>query len=120
MHVRILAGKLDRHAGSHVYHHALAQRLAERGHEISLVFFESKHEQLPAIEAIEIPDTAYEKVTFLWRLTPVLRYFHCRRTLQASNPSRPDVVIGGEHLLLKPIAAKLTLEQFLGTRYQVV
>ena len=102
MHIRILAGKLDRQAGSHVYHHHLATRLAARGHHVSLIFFESEHAPLRSIETIAIPSTSYEQAAALWRINPILRYLHCARTLRRSHTSRPDIVIGGEHLLLRP------------------
>lgn len=101
MHIRILAGKLDRHAGSHVYHYALAKRLAARGHSVSVVCFASQHEPLENIDTIEFCDRSYENTHLLWRLNPVLRYIHYCSELRACNLSRPDLVIGGEHLLLR-------------------
>ena len=102
MHVRILAGKLDRHAGSHIYHYELARRLSSAGHRVSLVFIQSPHEPLAAVEALELPDTSFDKTALLWRINPILRYLAYGKRLRAARISRPNVIIGGEHLLLKP------------------
>ena len=102
MHVRILAGKLDRTAGSHVYHYELARRLCSAGHHVSLVFFKSAHASLSSIETLELPDTSFQHHPLIWRINPVLRYLAYGKQLRAHPLSRPDIVIGGEHLLLKP------------------
>jgi glycosyltransferase involved in cell wall biosynthesis len=101
MHVRILAGKLDRTAGSHVYHYELAQRLSSAGHDVSLVFFKSAHAPLPSLETLELPDTSFQHHPLIWRINPVLRYLAYGKKLRTHPLSRPDIVIGGEHLLLK-------------------
>ena len=102
MHVRILAGKLDRTAGSHVYHYELARRLSSAGHHVSLVFFKSAHAPLPSIETLELPDTSFQHHPLIWRINPILRYLAYGEQLRELPLSRPDIVIGGEHLLLKP------------------
>lgn len=100
-HIRILAGRLDRTAGSHVYHAQLARRLAARGHRVSVVAFEAPPD-LDADAAVEaIPLVPYERLRAVWRLSSLLQYRHCTRELQRRPLDRPDVVIGGEHLFLR-------------------
>lgn len=104
--IRILAGKLDRGAGSHVYHQELARRLAARGHKISIVCFEA----VPGLESVaditEIPLPRYETSAGLWRFAHALQLRHCSRQIAGSSLAPADVVIAGEHLFLKGHAKK--------------
>lgn len=101
LHVRILAGRLDRAAGSHVYHNQLARRLAARGHRVSVVCLASEPEVASCAEITEIAPRRYDQSRFLWRVATVCRYLECARALRAANLAPPDMVIGGEHLFLK-------------------
>ncbi len=67
-----------------------------------MVFFQSAHEPLSSDENLEIADTSFEHTAVLWRINPILRYVAYGKTLRGAPLSRPDIVIGGEHLLLKP------------------
>ncbi len=101
LHVRILAGRVDRSAGSHYYHLRLARSLASRGHRVSLVCFDALSEELLGVEIFSIRVPAYEEMRFLWRSAAWLRYQACGASIRALPIDSPDVVIGGEHLLLK-------------------
>lgn len=100
-HIRILAGRLDRGAGSHVYHYQLARHLAMRGYEVSVMAFHSEHAPLPevAIQSVRIPN--FSNLPVVWRYASVLRHWYCGREMRTSHAGVPDVVIGGEHLWLK-------------------
>lgn len=102
MRVRILAGHLNHEAGSHIYHNELARRLANRGHSVSVICFQSDHKLPDSIDVRQIENTRFELRPVMWRIAPLSRYRYCRKALRALRPSRPDIVIGGEHLLLKP------------------
>jgi glycosyltransferase involved in cell wall biosynthesis len=99
--VRILAGRLDRGAGSHVYHLELARRLASRGHRVSLVCFGSVPEVLDCAEVFELPAVDQAQVPFLWRFAAWSRHRIATRWLLGLDLPPADVVIGGEHLFLK-------------------
>ncbi len=100
-HIRILAGRLDRSAGSHVYHQQLAQRLAARGHRVSLVCFEAVPGAGDYADIVEIPPASWDKVPFFWRFASFLQHRHCTRQLLRRTLPCPDIVIGGEHLFLQ-------------------
>jgi glycosyltransferase involved in cell wall biosynthesis len=100
-HVRVLAGRVDRGAGSHVYHLELVRRLAARGHRVSLVCFCAPPEMADSAEVFVVPPRQ-PPGRFLWRFTSLLNYFHYARGLQRLPLPPADVVIGGEHLFLKP------------------
>ena len=104
MRIRILAGRLDRAAGSHVYHSELARRLAARGHAVSLVCFGCDSTLVALAEVCAIPPRPFEHSPFLWRIAPLRQSWHYRGALGSVHLSRPEVIIGGEHLLLKPHA----------------
>lgn len=99
-HIRILAGRLDSTAGSHVYHRELILRLASRGHRVSLVCFEAVPEVLTCTEVFEIPRRSHQESRFFWRFSSLLQYSDCARGLARSEISPADVVVGGEHLFL--------------------
>jgi glycosyltransferase involved in cell wall biosynthesis len=100
-HIRILAGRVDRAAGSHVYHQELVCRLAARGHRVSLVCFESVPEVAGAAEVFEVGKRPGPPPRLIWRLGAVLDYLHCSRGLARLSLPPADVVIGGEHVFLK-------------------
>jgi glycosyltransferase involved in cell wall biosynthesis len=99
-HVRILAGRVDRSAGSTLYHQELVRRLAARGHRVSLVCHASVPEVADCAEVHEVPKPQAAR-PFVWRFTSVLDHRHCSRGLARLGLPEADVVIGGEHLFLK-------------------
>lgn len=99
-HVRILAGRLDPSAGSHVYHRELARRLSARGHRVSVVCFRSDPEVAECAEIIEVPQLPWKNRRLIWRLASLLQYRHCTRELRRRRLESPDVVIAGEYLFL--------------------
>ena len=99
--VRILAGRLDRGAGSHVYHNELARRLAARGHRVSVVCFASAAEVAACAAVTAIPPRRYEQSRWLWRVSTICKYLQCSRDLHRAPLEPVDVVVGGEHLFLK-------------------
>jgi glycosyltransferase involved in cell wall biosynthesis len=100
-HVRILAGKVDHGAGSHLYHQQLARRLAARGHKVSLVCFESVPEVRDCADIYEVRPLPYHQKRLVWRFASLLQHGHCGRSLRALNLPPADVVVGGEHLFLQ-------------------
>ena len=100
-HVRVLAGRVDRGAGSHVYHQELARRLAARGHRVSLICFNADADAGPGVEVHAIPPPAKSTWPLVWRFDAVRHYRHCVRRLLNLDLSPADVVIAGEHLFLK-------------------
>src|SRR5213592_3131982 len=101
-HVRILAGRVDRGAGSHVYNLELARRMAERGHRVSLVCFEALPEVRRGVEVHTVPQLTEMPEWGLWRFAALRNARHCARGLVRLQLEPADVVIGGEHLFLKP------------------
>jgi glycosyltransferase involved in cell wall biosynthesis len=105
-HVRVLAGRVDRGAGSHVYHRELVRRLAARGHRVSLVSFEPHPDVGPNVEVHAVPLPAPTSVPFLWRFKAVLNHRHIHRGLLQLDLPPADVVIAGEHLFMKAHARR--------------
>jgi glycosyltransferase involved in cell wall biosynthesis len=105
-HVRVLAGRVDRGAGSHVYHQQLVRRLAARGHRVSLVCFNQDAEVGRDVEVHAIPPAEPTSFPFAWRFSAVRNYRHAHRGLLETNLPEADVVIGGEHLFLKAHAQR--------------
>src|SRR6185312_15532113 len=101
LRVRILAGRLDRGAGSHVYHNQLARRMAARGHRVSVVCFAGAPEVAACAAVTAIRPRRYEQSRWLWRVSTICKYLQCSRDLRAAPLDPVDVVIGGEHLFLK-------------------
>jgi glycosyltransferase involved in cell wall biosynthesis len=100
-HVRVLAGRVDRGAGSHVYHLELVKRLAARGHRVSLLCFAALPEVADCAEVFAIPGRSQPAGRLLWRFASLLDARHYRRELARLELPPADVVIGGEHLFLK-------------------
>jgi glycosyltransferase involved in cell wall biosynthesis len=100
-HVRILAGRVDRGAGSHVYHQEMVRRLAVRGHRVSLVCFEGTPEVRDCAEVVEVRPARFDRWPWLWRYASALNHRRCGRGLLAAGLPPADVVIGGEHLFLR-------------------
>ena len=100
-HVRILAGRVDRGAGSHVYHQELVRRLVARGHRVSLVCFDRQADVGGDVEVHAVPLPPPPSLPLLWRLTAVHNYQHCGRGLVELDLPPADVVIAGEHLFMK-------------------
>ena len=105
-HIRVLAGRVDRGAGSHVYHQELVQRLAARGHRVSLVSFDPNPAVGTNVEIHAVPLPAPTSFPFLWRFTAVRNYRHCHRGLLQLDLPPADVVIAGEHLFMKAHARR--------------
>lgn len=107
-HIRILAGQLNRSAGSHVYHIELTRRLAARGHTVSIVCLGSGAAVRDVAEVVEINPIEVQDTPLVWRCASLARAWSCSRQLRHKSLARADVVIGGEHLLLRPHAAMFT------------
>ena len=105
-HVRVLAGRVDRGAGSHVYNHQLVRRLGARGHRVSLVCFDPEANVGPDVEVHVVPLPPQPSLPFLWRFTAVNNYRHCHRGVLQMNLDAPDVVIAAEHLFMKAHAQR--------------
>ncbi len=105
-HVRVLAGRVDRGAGSHVYHQELVRRLAARGHRVSLVSFNPNPDVGSDVEVHAVPLPAPTSFPFVWRFTSVRNYRHCHRGLLQLDLPPADVVIAGEHLFAKAHARR--------------
>lgn len=103
--VRLLVGSLQPTAGSHIYNRELIRRLAERGHRVSVVAFDDGGTDWSGIELHVLPEGPWQKLPGLWRWATRFRTLDFRWRLPGLKLSRPDVVIGAEHLLLKPHAA---------------
>lgn len=101
-HIRILAGQLDRTAGSHVYHYELARRLANRGYKVSVMAFESKSIPLQDVVVMSLKTRDFSRLPLVWRYASALKHRSCRHAIRTNNLSSPDIVIGGEHLWLTP------------------
>ncbi len=99
--VRVLAGRVDRKAGSHFYHLQFVQRLAERGHRVSLVCIGPAPDGLGAEEVFTVPPPA-PPGRLLWRFQTLFSARHHRRAVEGLRLGPVDVVVGGEHLFLKP------------------
>jgi glycosyltransferase involved in cell wall biosynthesis len=99
-HVRILAGRLDRRAGSHVYNRELIRRLAGRGHRVSVVCVESIPEVADCAQVWEIPIHDYSSSRVVWRLSSLFQAIDCTRALLRADLPPADVVVGAEHLFL--------------------
>jgi glycosyltransferase involved in cell wall biosynthesis len=100
-HVRVLAGRVDNTCGSHVYHRRLVQKLAARGHRVSLVCFQAVPEVLECAEVFEVPIEPHAGRRALWRFASWLQYRDCTRKLLRLGLPPADVVFCGEHLLMK-------------------
>jgi glycosyltransferase involved in cell wall biosynthesis len=105
-HIRVLAGRVDRGAGSHVYHQELVRRLRARGHHVSLVSFEPNPGVGNDVDVYAVPLPAPTSVPFLWRLAAVRNYRHCHRGLLELDLPPADIVIAGEHLFMKAHARR--------------
>ncbi len=106
-HIRILAGSLDRGAGSHVYNNQLIRRLAGRGHVVSTVCFDAGPDVRDCADVLEIPPPAsYRDTKIVWRLFAWRTYGFCRRRLLHATLSRPDVVVAAEHFFMTPHARR--------------
>lgn len=103
-HVRLLVGSLMPTAGSHIYNRELIRRLAARGHRVSVVAFDNGNSTWDDVDLQIIPRFNWQKLPLVWRWSSNLFAFDYACRLPSMKLSRPDVVIGAEHLLLQPHA----------------
>jgi glycosyltransferase involved in cell wall biosynthesis len=98
IHVRILAGALDRSSGSNVYHQQLIRRLADRGHHVSVVCFGASPdvESSAELHVVSAPPAWGP----LWRFAAFQRWRVLSARLRRLELPPADVVIAGEHLFL--------------------
>lgn len=104
--VRILAGNLSPTAGSHVYHVQLARRLAERGYDVSVFAYEACASLNGVAAVTVVPCRSYADMPLLWRFESFLRARDVAAFIRRCEAPCPNVVIGAEHLSLKPHAAR--------------
>ncbi len=96
MHIRILAGYMNRDAGNNVYNISLANSLHDRGHRVSMLAFNSSTLVSPGVSLTVLPLRRIA-ATKLWRLTyPVHALFGTFDVLRARLDA-PDICISAEH-----------------------
>jgi glycosyltransferase involved in cell wall biosynthesis len=100
MHIRILAGRLDNRAGSHVYHNRLIRKLAARGHHVSVICFKSEPEIAAVADVMAIPRRV-SPLPLAWRVQPCIEYLEGTRALKRLGLAAADVVIAGEHMFCR-------------------
>lgn len=96
MHVRLLAGYLNRDSGSAVYNMKLANSLHDRGHLVTVVAFAHSDFLDPAISvaAIRPPDLSR---TVLWRLKYPIAAAGANYKVWRARLDKPDLCIAAEH-----------------------
>ena len=104
LRIRVLAGQVDRFAGSHVYHREIIRRLAIRGHDLSVLCFNAEPETDRYARVTRIGFSPCRTASFAWRFASIVDYWHASRGLGRGGLDEVDVVFGGEHLFLRPHA----------------
>jgi glycosyltransferase involved in cell wall biosynthesis len=99
-HVVLLAGRLDRGAGSHVYNRELAVRLRRRGYQVTVICFAGPRQILGDIQVLAVKHEGPWKWPSAWRFSDLERFWRCTKAIRTSSLIRPDTVIGAEHLFL--------------------
>lgn len=99
--VRLLAGDLSAVAGSAVYCEELALRLADRGHEVSLVCLKATSRLQETCWVIETGRSPNRDAPWIWRFAYYLDEYHCGRALKHATLPDADVAIGLEHMFLR-------------------
>lgn len=105
LHVRVLAGWVDRRAGSHVYHQILVRELARRGHRVSLLCFEGVPEIRDCAEVFEVSRYVPQS-RLVWRIQTWLEYLACRKHFWNLSLGPADVVVAGEHFFAREHAIR--------------
>jgi len=102
MHICLLAGRVDRYAGSHAYNRELIRRFAARGHRVTVVCFEADESTRSHADVLAISVPPQSSVPLLWRFGPAFAAAYASRRFAALNVPPADVVFAGEHLLIRP------------------
>ena len=128
MHIRVLAGYLNRDAGNNVYNISLANSLHERGHRVSMVAFNGSGLLSPGVSLTILPLHRFAQ-TKLWRLTYPLHIIFGTYDLWRAPLEAPDVCISAEHFFVAGHYAKFPktpwiylphsrlIEEFVPTQY---
>jgi glycosyltransferase involved in cell wall biosynthesis len=101
LRVTILAGLLNRGAGSHVYNRNLAAQLADRGYEVNVVAFGARESLPESIPLVSVQPRPARPRPLVWRLSYLEQYRRCTRAILRSNLPPCDVAVGAEHLFLR-------------------
>jgi len=99
--IRILAGHIGDMSGSSLYHHNLAKRLQMRGHKVSVLCFCVDPTFTNCYEALEIKCLKSNKLPLVWRFSYLIDYLNYHIQVERAPLPVVDLVIGGEHLLLR-------------------
>jgi glycosyltransferase involved in cell wall biosynthesis len=103
MKICLAHGHVDGHSGSGRYITDLAGRLAEDGHEVTLVCHEHQSVLPAAVEVVQIPRASSR----LWRLGHVAALASNTRHLRRKFQLRQfDVYFGSDLLFLRPLVAR--------------
>jgi len=104
--VLLLAGAIDRQAGSHFYHKQLIRQLANRGHSVTAMCFNADNDVRNYAEIHQLPLRRFHESRFFWRFASALESMDLRRRVRNNGSRNVDVVIAGEHLLIPAVVGR--------------
>ena len=93
MRIRILAGRLDRVTGGRHYNRELSIRLAERGHEVSVVCIDRPAGMPNNLALYSIEPFKGTSTRWLWRLEALQSQRYYEAQLRALRLEKPDIVV---------------------------
>jgi glycosyltransferase involved in cell wall biosynthesis len=102
MHICVLAGRVDRFAGSHVYNRELIRRFAARGHRVTVVCFAADQETRSCSEVHAISPPPARTAPVVWRLNSALDAFLVAARFAKLEVPEPEIVFAAEHLFIRP------------------
>src|SRR5690242_8550019 len=100
--IRLLAGDMTQIAGSATYCEELALRLNSVGHFVSVVCFGANQRLKDHCEVVEIGRSPWRQSPVAWRFAFHLDERHAFDFIRRAALPEVDVVIGLEHMLLRP------------------
>lgn len=100
LRIRILAGDLDAYAGGPMFMSNFAMHLSNRGHDVSVICFDSPKSLYHSCNVSEIGRSPWRDSALIWRWSYQLDIKHIKKKITPEILHPADIVIGFEHLML--------------------
>lgn len=100
--IRVLAGDMTVIAGSALYSEEFAIRLVLAGHKVDVICLRANDRLKSYCEVYELGRSPWRSAPLAWRIAYQLDELHAFRRVRELERSRLDLVVGLEHMLLRP------------------
>lgn len=118
--IRILAGVIDTRSGSSLYHYNLIKKLSNEGHEISVICFAAPCDLYEICNVFELGIVKASNIPIIWRFSYIVEFVFYSYKIFTVKLQPVNLVVGGEHLLLKAHKFKFRKTPFVYLPHSIV